>query len=164
VGEAEDGEACQVGGGGEEVGPWSRNEATLIKAVHVHLIGAFVLAGRLCTLLAGAAMAVPRRTPHTRAVVGWALLLVTLALLLGVVYSPDSALLPDDQRQLDHLQPLLPLWYTAVQGLVVTTVITCSVLAVLRLGREEAAECYLRHDPAATWRGFTSWLDVRFQD
>jgi hypothetical protein len=146
------------------LGPWTRNEATLVQNVYIHLIGAFLLAAGLSTLLAGAAMAVPRRRPHTRGVGGWALLLVTLSLLLGVIYSPDSVLLPDDQAQLDHLQPLLPLWYTAVQGCVVTTVITCSVLAVLRLGREAAAEYYLRHDPTATWHGFTSWLDVRFQD
>ena len=148
----------------ERLGPWTRNEATLIETVYVHLLGAFVLAVGLAALLAGAALAVPRRRPQTRGLVGWALLLVTTTLLLGVVYSPDSALLPDNQAQLDHLQALLPLWYTGVQGGVVTAVIVCAVLAVLRLGREDAAEYYLRHDPTATWTGFTSWLDVRFQD
>ncbi|MFG2040296.1 hypothetical protein [Dactylosporangium sp. NPDC048998] len=149
----------------ERLGPWSRIEAMLIETVYVHLLGAFVLAAGLCVLLSGAAMAVPRRSPYTRGVVGWVLLLVVLALLLGVVYSPDSVLLPDNQRQLDHLQPLLPLWYTAVQGIAVIGAIGLSVLAVLRLAREEAGEYYhRRHDPTATWRGFTSWLDMRFQD
>ncbi|MGI5241464.1 hypothetical protein [Dactylosporangium sp. CA-139066] len=146
------------------LGPWTRNEATLIETVYVHLIGAFVLALGLATLLAGAAMAVPRRRPQTRGLVGWALLVVILSLLLSVVYSPDSALLTADQAQLDHLQPLLPLWYTAVQACAVTAAIGCVVLAVLRLGRPDAAEYYLRHDPTATWHGFTSWLDLRFQD
>jgi hypothetical protein len=148
----------------DALGPWSRNEALLIETVYVHLLGAWVLATGLAGLLSGTAMAIPRRTPYTRTVVGWMLLVVTLSLLLGVVFSPDSALLPDNQRQLDHLQPLLPLWYTVQQGLTVTTVIGCATAAVIRLGREAAGEYYQRHDPTATWRGFTSWLDVRFQD
>ncbi|GAA2384221.1 hypothetical protein [Dactylosporangium salmoneum] len=148
----------------ERLGPWSRNEATIIETVYVHLLGGCVLAGGLCLLLCGVALAVPRPTPHTRRVVGRALLLVTLSLLLGVVYGPDSVLLPDDQRMLEHLQPLLPLWYTAVQGLVVTAVIAIAVLAVQRLTRKAATQYYRRRDTHAPWPGFTSWLDVRFQD
>jgi hypothetical protein len=154
----------RYGGLVERLGPWSRNEAALIEAVYVHLAGACVLAAGLAMLLAGAAMAVPRRSPHTRTVVGWALLLVATTLLLGVVFSPDSVLLPDNERQLEHLQPLLPLWYTAVHGGTVTAVIICSILAGIRLAREAAADYYQRHDPTATWPGFTSWLDVHFQD
>ena len=148
----------------DRLGPWSRAEALLVQTVYVHLVGAFVLTVGLAAFLSGTAMAVLRRTPYTRAVVGWALLLVTLSLLIGVVYSPDAALLPDDQRQLDHLQPLLPLWYTAVQCVTVTSVITCSAVVAVRLSHEAAVEYYQRHDATATWRGFTSWLDVRFQD
>ncbi|MFI5907661.1 hypothetical protein [Dactylosporangium sp. NPDC051541] len=148
----------------DELGPWSRNEALIIESVYVHLTGAAVLAAGLSALLVGVAVAIPRRTQYTRGLVGWVLLLVALALLLGVVYSPDAVLLPDNQVQLDHLQPLLPLWYTAQQGLTVTLVITGGAMAVIRLTREAAGEYYQRHDPTATWRGFTSWLDVRFQD
>jgi hypothetical protein len=148
----------------ERLGPWSRNEATLIQSVYVHLTGAFVLSAGLSLLLFGAALAVPRRTPHTRAVVGWALFVVTLALMLGIVYSPDSALLPDDEPQLRHLLPLLPLWYTLVQGGCAIAIVACSILAMARLGRDAAVDYYQRCDPAATWPGFTSWLDVRSQD
>lgn len=148
----------------ERLAPWTRIEAMLVDAVYVHLAGAFVLAVGLALLLCGAALAVPRRTPYTRGVVGWALLVTDVAVLLGVVYSPDSALLADDQRQLERLQELLPMWYTALQAMVVTAVLACSILAVVRLGRERAAEYYHRGDPAATWSGFTSWLDVRFRD
>lgn len=148
----------------QALGPWSHAEVVLLDTVRVHLAGAVVLCLGLSALLGGVAMAVPRRSPYTRTAVGWALLLVVLGLLLGVVYSPDSALLPDNDRQLEHLQHLLPLWYTAVQGVVVPAVITASIVAVLRLGRDPAVEYYQRRDPGATWRGFTSWLDVKFQD
>jgi hypothetical protein len=148
----------------DRLGPWSRHEAQLIEAVYVHLAGACILATGLSVLLTGAAMAVPRPTPHTRTVVGWSLALVTVALLIGVVDGPDAALLPDSQYQLDHLQPLLPLWYTVQQGLTVTSVIACAVAAAVRLAHESAGEYYRRNDPTATWRGFTSWLDVHFQD
>nr|BFE58764.1 hypothetical protein GCM10020063_032900 [Dactylosporangium thailandense] len=154
----------RYGGLVETLGPWTRIEAMVIEAVYVHLTGATILATGLGTLLSGTAMAVPRRTPYTRTIVRWTLLLVTISLLLGVVYSPDAVLLPDNQQQLDHLQPLLPLWYSAQQGLTVTAVIACAVGAVIRLGSEAAGEYYRRHDPTATWHGFTSWLDVRFQD
>ncbi|WP_433199512.1 hypothetical protein ACQP00_27115 [Dactylosporangium sp. CS-047395] len=148
----------------DDLGPWTRIEAMLVETVYVHLTGALILATGLGMILSGAALAVPRRNPYTRTVVGWTLLVVNLSLLLGVVYSPDSVLLPDSQHQLDHLQPLLPLWYTAQQGLTVTAVIACSAVAMVRLGGEAASEYYQRHDPTATWHGFTSWLDVRFQD
>jgi hypothetical protein len=144
--------------------PWNRTEVMLLDSIYVRLAGAVVLALGMALLLAGAAMAVPRRSPYTRTVVGWALLLVVLSLLLGVVYSPDSALLPDNEAQLEHLQQLLPLWYTAVQGVVVPGVIVAASIAVLRLGRDPAVEYYQRRDPTATWPGFTSWLDVKFQD
>jgi len=140
--------------------PWSVVETAQVDAVRGRLAGTLVLGLGLSLLLAGAAMAVPRRSPYTRALVGWALLLVAVALLLGIVFSPDSALLADSEEQLTRLQTLVPLWFSAWQSLDVAVVICASVAAFVRLGAEQAADFYQRHDPTATWRGFTSWLDV----
>ncbi|GGM71470.1 hypothetical protein ACFFX1_28090 [Dactylosporangium sucinum] len=140
--------------------PWTLDENLQLREVEDRLAGVLVLFAGLSLMLAGVATAVPRRSPHTRLVVGVALLLVADALLLGVVFSPDSALLADSEAQEAHLQTMLPLWYSGIQATVFCGVIIVSVLAVLRLGREAAAEYYQWHDPAASWHGFTSWLDV----
>ncbi|MET7401436.1 hypothetical protein ABZS66_48940 [Dactylosporangium sp. NPDC005572] len=140
--------------------PWTLDENLQLRAVEDRLAVMLVLFAGLSLLLAGVATAVPRRSPHTRLVVSVALLLVADALLLGVVFSPDSALLADSEAQEAHLQTMLPLWYSGVHATVFCGVIVASVLAVLRLGREPAADYYQWHDPAASWRGFTSWLDV----
>ncbi|WP_432824255.1 hypothetical protein [Dactylosporangium sp. CA-092794] len=147
----------------DRLGPWTRDEALLINTVYLHLTGAFVLAAGLSVLLAGAALAVPRRTPYTRALVGTALLLVAVALMIGVVYSPDSVLLSDGELQQRHLQPLLPLWFTVAQAVAFIGVIACSALAMVRLSRAEADEYYHLGGPRPAWKGFTSWLDVEIR-
>jgi uncharacterized membrane protein YhaH (DUF805 family) len=144
----------------DALAPWTLAEAAQLDAVRQRLAGAFVLVLGLALLLAGAAMAVPRRSPYTRPVVGWALLLVIVTLLLSIVFSPDSALLADNEPQLARMQQLLPLWYSVLQSVVVAAVIVTLIVAVVRLGKERAVDYYQRHDPTATWRGFTSWLDV----
>jgi len=142
--------------------PWNRLELILADSVRIHLECAFVLALGLAVFLAGVALAVPRPTDRTRPVVGWGLLIAVLAILLGVVFSPDSALLADNEQMQLRLQHLLPLWFTVVSACVVTLVIGCAIAAVIRLGREAATEYYQRGDPTATWPGFTSWLDLKF--
>ena len=63
--------------------PWTLDENLQLRAVEDRLAGALVLFSGLSLMLAGVAMAVPRRSPHTRLVVSVALLLVALSLLLG---------------------------------------------------------------------------------
>ncbi|MEV0135379.1 hypothetical protein AB0H83_43880 [Dactylosporangium sp. NPDC050688] len=140
--------------------PWTFSEQTQADGVRARLAGAVVLGAGMSLLLLGAAMAVPRRSTSTRTVVGCAALVVAFALLLGIVVGPDGAVLAGDVEELADLEQLLPAWFTATASVTVTGAIVLLCTAFARLGRDAALDYYQHHDPTATWRGFTSWLDI----
>ncbi|MEV4515713.1 hypothetical protein AB0K00_43015 [Dactylosporangium sp. NPDC049525] len=141
-------------------GPWTFSEQMQADTVHTRLVGAAVLGAGMSLLLAGAALAVPRRSTSTRTVVGFAGLVVAVALLLGIVLGPDGGVLAGDADELAHLEQLLPVWFTASASATVTAVVVLLGTAFARLGRDAALHYYQHHDPTATWRGFTSWFDI----
>jgi hypothetical protein len=141
-------------------GPWTFSEQVQVDNVHARLVGAAILGAGMSLLLTGAALAVPRRSTSTRTVLGCATVVLAVALLLGIVVGPDGAVLAGDTDELTHLEALLPVWFTAMACSTVTAVIVLLGVAFARLGRDAAVDYYQRHDPTATWRGFTSWLDI----
>jgi hypothetical protein len=143
-----------------EHGPWSIGEQTQLDSMRTRLALTVVLGAGLALLLAGAAMAIPRRHFGTRVVVGAAALLSTVVLLLGVVINPDNALLAADAAEEAHLYHVLPLWFSVLSSAAVTGVLAALATAFVLLGREAAHEYYQLHDPAASWSGFTSWSQV----
>ncbi len=140
--------------------PWTVSEQTQVDSIHARLIGAAVLGTGMSLVLVGAAMAVPRRSTSTRTVIGFAGLVVAVALLLGIVVGPDGAVLAGDAEELAHLEKLLPVWFTVMVSTTVAGVVVLLGTAFARLGRDAALDYYRHHDPTATWRGFTSWLDI----
>ena len=141
-------------------GPWTVSEQMQVDSVHTRLLGAAVLGAGMSLMLAGAALAVPRRSTSTRTVVGLAGLIVAVALLLGIVLGPDGGVLAGNAEELARLEHLLPVWFTALASATVTGVVVLLGTAFARLGRDAALHYYQHHDPTATWRGFTSWLDI----
>jgi hypothetical protein len=141
-------------------GPWTFSEQVQVDGVHTRLVGAAVLGAGMSLLLAGAALAVPRRSTSTRTVVGVAGRVVAIALLLGIVLGPDGGVLAGSAQELAHLEKLLPVWFTVTASATVTAVVVLLGTAFVRLGRDAALHYYQHHDPTATWRGFTSWLDI----
>lgn len=141
-------------------GPWTFSEQMQVDSVHSGLLSAAVLGAGMSLLLSGVALAVPRRSTSTRTVVGCAGVVVAVALLLGVVVGPDGAVLAGDAEELAHLEQVLPVWFTAMASTTVSGVIVLLGAAFARLGRDGALDYYQHHDPTATWRGFTSWLDI----
>ncbi|MFC4046177.1 hypothetical protein ACFO1B_47840 [Dactylosporangium siamense] len=141
-------------------GPWTFSEQAQADSLHAGLVGAAILGAGMSMLLAGAALAVPRRSTRTRTVVGCAAVVLAGALLLGIVVGPDGAVLAGDAGELAHLEMLLPVWFTALASSTVTAVIVLLGVAFARLGRDAALDYYQHHDPTATWRGFISWLNI----
>lgn len=141
-------------------GPWTFSEQMQVDSLHARLTGAAVLSTGMSLVLVGAAMAVPRRSTSTRTVIGCAGLVVAVALLLGIVLGPDGGVLAGDTEELARLEQLLPVWFTALASATVAGVIVLLGTAFARLGRDAALDYYRHHDPTATWRGFTSWLDI----
>jgi hypothetical protein len=141
-------------------GPWTFSEQVQVDSVHTRLVGAAILGAGMSMLLAGAALAVPRRSTSTRTVVGFAGLLAAVALLLGIVLGPDGGVLAGSADELAHLEKLLPVWFTVTASATVTGAIVLLAAAFARLGRDAALHYYQHHDPTATWRGFTSWFDI----
>ena len=141
-------------------GPWSVAEQAQADSVHARLAVAVVLGAGIAVLLAGAALAVPRRTTRTRAAVGGAAAFAGTALLLGVTLAADNAVLAAGAAELADLERLLPVWFSALSSGVVTGVVVLLGAALLRMGRDAAVEYYQRHRPPTRWRGFTSWHDI----
>lgn len=141
-------------------GPWSVAEQLQLDSMHTRLALIAVLSAGLAGMLAGVAMAVPRRSVGTRTVVGLAGLLTTVGLLLGVVMNPDNALLPYGAAEEAHLYLVLPLWFSVLSSIAVTGALICLAAAFVVLGREEAYEYYQYRDPAAAWTDFSSWQEI----
>ncbi|MEV4140756.1 hypothetical protein AB0J72_52400 [Dactylosporangium sp. NPDC049742] len=141
-------------------GPWSVAEQAQADSVHARLAVAVVLGAGIAVLLAGAALAVPRRTTRTRAAVGGAAAFAGTALLLGVTLAADNAVLAAGAAELADLERLLPVWFSALSSGVVTGVVVLLGAALLRMGRDAAVEYYQHHRPPTRWRGFTSWHDI----
>lgn len=141
-------------------GAWSVAEQAEADTVHTRLAVALVLGAGITVLLAGAALAVPRRTTRTRAAVGAAAGFAGTTLLLGVTLAADNALLAADPDELATLERLLPVWFSALSSGVVTGVIVLLGAALLRMRRDQAVDYYQRRGPHAPWRGFTSWHDI----
>lgn len=140
--------------------PWSVGEQSQIDSMHTRLALTVVLSAGVVVLLAGVAMAIPRRSVGTRGVVGFAALLTGVMLLLGVVINPDNALLASGPAEEEHLYHVLPLWFSVLSSTAVTGVLGCLIRAFLLMGREEAHDYYHYQDPAAGWDGFNSWWQV----
>lgn len=148
----------------EETAPALRGSAIdgqgVIDGLHFRLVAAFVLAGVVSLLLGFAAMTVPRRSESSRTIVGFVALTSVVALLLGVVFSPDSAVSPENADEVALYEMLLPAWFSTLSSVTVAGAMLLLGLAFVRMGREAAVDYYQQYDPTATWRGFTSWLDI----
>ncbi|MEV4515711.1 hypothetical protein AB0K00_43005 [Dactylosporangium sp. NPDC049525] len=131
-----------------------------VEAVRSRLFAGAVLAGVVTLLLGFAALTVPRRSVSSRPLVGGAALLSAVALLLGVVFSPENAVRAQTAAELARYETLLPVWFSTLSSVTVAGVILLLGLAFIRMGREAAIEYYQEYDPTAGWGGFTSWLDV----
>ncbi|MFF5225822.1 hypothetical protein [Dactylosporangium sp. NPDC000521] len=120
-----------------------------------------VLVGAVLTLMLGlAAAAVARRADTSRSVVGALALLAGVALVLGVVFSPESAVTPDDAASLAWLETLIPAWFQTLSAVVVFGVAALFGIAFVRMGRPAAAGYCQDYDPGARWGGYGSWLDL----
>lgn len=120
-----------------------------------------VLVGAVLTVALGlAAAVVARRADTSRGVVGLLALVAGVALVLGVVFSPESAVTPYDAASLAWLETLVPAWFQTLSAVVVCGVIVLFGVALLRMSRPAAAGYYQDFDPNARWRGYGSWLDL----
>ncbi|MET7419818.1 hypothetical protein [Dactylosporangium sp. NPDC005555] len=116
--------------------------------------------GVVLTLMVGvAAMAVGRRGDSSRTLVGFVGLVAAAVLVLGVTFSPESAIAADDAASLAYYETLVPAWFQTLSAVTVLGVVVLFGIAFLRMGRAAAADYYQDYDPAARWRGFGSWLD-----
>ncbi|GAB3839291.1 hypothetical protein [Dactylosporangium cerinum] len=129
-------------------------------SMRLRIAAAVALAGSVALLLGFATLTVPRRRDTSRSLVGGAALLSAVALLLGVVFSPENLVRAQTAAQVALYETLLPVWYTALSSVAVIGVVVLFGVAFARMGREPAVEYYQEHDPTAGWGGFTSWLDV----
>lgn len=141
-------------------GPWNVGEQTQLDSMHMRLALTAVLGAGLVGLLAGVALAIPRRSVGTRTVVGLASLLTTVGLLLGVVINPDNALLASGAAEEAHLYRVLPLWFSVLSSTAVAGALFSLAAAFITLGREAAFEYYQYRDPATRWHGFESWQEI----
>ncbi|MEV4515712.1 hypothetical protein AB0K00_43010 [Dactylosporangium sp. NPDC049525] len=141
-------------------GPWNVGEQLQLDSMHTRLALIAVLSAGLAGLLAGVALAVPRRSVVTRTVVGLAALLTTVGLLLGVVMNPDNALLAYGAAEEAHLYLVLPLWFSVLSSIAVTGALFSLAAAFVVLGREAAYDYYQYRDPTVTWTGFSSWREI----
>lgn len=143
-----------------EHGPWSVQERIQLDSMHTRLSLTAVLGAGLVLLLAGVAMAVPRRSVGTRTVVGLAALVTAVGLLLGVVMNPDNALLAYGAAEEAHLHRALPMWFSVLSSTAVTGALAALAAAFVVLGRAAAHDYYQYRDPAVSWAGFDSWHAV----
>ncbi|MDG6109693.1 hypothetical protein Daura_26020 [Dactylosporangium aurantiacum] len=120
-----------------------------------------VLVGTLLTVMLGlAAAAVARRADTSRTLVGALALLTGVALVLGVVFSPENAVTPDDAASLAWLETLIPAWFQTLSAVAVFGVVALFGIAFVRMGRPAAAGYYQDYDPGARWGGYGSWLEL----
>jgi hypothetical protein len=143
----------------EAAGPGSIDEDVLAR-MHTFLVAGAVVGGVVTILLGVATLAVGRRADTSRTLVGFLALLSAIALLLGVVFSPESAISAEDAADLARHEVLVPAWFQALSSVTVAGVVLLFGIAFARMGRAAAVDYYQEHDPDAGWGGFTSWLDI----
>ncbi|MFC5003047.1 hypothetical protein ACFPIJ_35105 [Dactylosporangium cerinum] len=131
--------------------PWTVLEQLQLDSMHTRLALTAVLSAGLALLLAGVALAVPRKSAGTRPLVGLTALLATVGLLLGVVMNPDNALLAYGAAEEAHLHLVLPMWFSVLSSIAVSGALLALAVAFVVMGREPAYEYYHYHGPVAAW-------------
>ncbi|MFC4046179.1 hypothetical protein ACFO1B_47850 [Dactylosporangium siamense] len=113
------------------------------ESIRFRLAAAVVLAGSVALLLGFATLTVPRRRDTSRSLVGGAALLSAVALLLGVVFSPENLVQAQGAAEVALYETLLPVWFTALSSGAVVGAVVLFGIAFARMGRQPAVEYYL---------------------